>query len=240
MRDSVTTDRKQQDFDDLQREMAGLDVGRQQRFLPEGEERGNNRGSDKRALGRDALSALAQRLMNDTAYAALYSDTMQQLEAAERAAALAMEARETYLAEQLTAFETMKDNAARLPDGRLVFRDKDGEVVDENGAQITDLEAQSIVWPDNAPTYEEYVAQRERVDAARRDIEDIREYQVDVLGNARNRMEDERKPVDEGEMEQIQSNIRDRAPASMQTEIETSAAPITEPTATSSAASPAL
>lgn len=110
---------QQQNFDDLQREVAGLEVGRIARFLPE--DTRNPEDSEKRKAERHAeMLTRLQMMMRDPAYAALYNDTMNRLGEAERATEIALEKalERQRLADE--AFADIRNRALTLEDGRRV------------------------------------------------------------------------------------------------------------------------
>ena len=63
--------KRKTDFDDLQNEMAGREVGRIPRFLPE-ETRELAKGGNKKKKDGDRLERLFLLLHNDPGYAVLY------------------------------------------------------------------------------------------------------------------------------------------------------------------------
>lgn len=179
--------------DDYNHEHAGRDVGRIRRFLPG--DLSPEALELKRSRDRATLTVLEILLLNDPVYAEAYAQTWAVLHDAETSTADALGDAEDRLAEII-------DQAAELPDGTLVFQAEDGRVFDEHGREINPATADSIAWPGNAPTYEEYRTARDRIDA-------LREYQVDVLGKARERLEDRENPMKLDELKDMQRNIDD-------------------------------
>ena len=216
--------RRQRDFDDQQHELAGREVGRQSRFLSEGG--GAARGA--RRKGGDArshLSALERLLQNDPAYAALYHDTMDLLTCAERATESALESAEHALSEAEEALQGILEKANKLPDGGAVFKDAHGNIRTEDGRLVEAHELEGQDWHDGAPSYEDYLAQKKTRDEARNTVDDLRHYQVHVLGNARDRMSDPANPPSKEEMEGIQEDIKNKASQEVRNEIEPSQTP---------------
>lgn len=72
--------------------------------------------------------------------------------------------------------------------------------------------------PPGAPTYQEYLDQREKID-------ELRRYQVEVLGDARDRLSDEDNPLNKDELEAIQRDVSERAPDTIQINPEPASAP---------------
>ena len=203
--------RQAQDHDDLQHEIAGREVGRIGRFLPEKAKFGG--ASDKKRTERtEALTRLQILMINNPAYSALWHETVDVVTKAEIAAETALEKAQTRLEEADEAVEAMLDRAARLEDGRSVFRDAQGRVWTEDGELVSGSDADAIDWPPGAPGYEEFKAQKDAAQRARQDIDDIRRYQVDVLGTARDRMSDPENPPSEDELNQIKNGIDSTMP----------------------------
>lgn len=198
-----------QDLEDYQNELADRDTGRAKRFLPPGARGGQSKERQERE--RRNWSRLQMFLYTDPAFAALYQDTVDLLTSAETATEKALAKAEKELSDLL-------DKAAQLPDGRAVFMDKDGNARTESGKLVEPAIAAEIEWPDDAPSYEEYLERRQAVD-------EIRRYQVDVLGHARNHMTDPDNPPTKGELEQISQDIQDRMPATVRKEMPTPEAP---------------
>lgn len=217
--DSQTDSKRQRDFDDLQNELAGRDVGRHVRF------RNKHDSEQETAERRNArmqtqLSALEAMLRDNPEYAALYKKTEGLLDRAEKATDNAIDQAMQDLLQREEALNELLDNANRLPDGTRVFRSEDGSVFNEHGQPIDAEDAQSIVWKDGAPTYEDLMQQKQKMDEVRKRIEDLQHYQIDVLGRARDRMNDQHDPITPEEMEQIQDDIINKADAYVQNVIQ--------------------
>jgi hypothetical protein len=185
--------KRAQDFDDSQNELAGRDAGRISRFFNDSR---RDSIAERQRKNADTVQFLTnlQILMQDPEYAALYKDVTDLLSRAEVATDKALMRAEA-------ALEDILDKAARLPDGGKVFMDKDGQVRSENGAIVDVAIAEGIVWPEDAPSYEDYTRTRQRID-------EVREYQVGVLGHARERLSDEENPAQKDELESIQNDIQ--------------------------------
>ena len=225
---------RRRDFDDLQREIAGLEVGRQRRFRG-GEDEKNPRTREGRQARQQAqLTALEIMLATDSAYRALYNDTMDQLRAAEIATETALTKAEAAHDQAKEEIQDILARAATLPDGARVFRDADGNVRREDGTLVSGLNADSIVWPEDALDYETFLARKEALEQAQQTIEDIRAYQVDVLGNARDRLTDPNDPPSKDDLRQIQRDIEEKNPAAQRTEHAVEPAADAEPPAPSS------
>ena len=209
---------QEQDRQDLHLETAGLEVGRIKRFLPE--DARPDPGGKRAEQNERALSRLMILLQSNAAYAALYRETMEQLRRAEAAAAAAL-AKHTEIVKQTdAALEEARDGASTLPDGTRVYRDANDNAWTEDGRQITGDSLEGIVWREGAVSYEEFLARRKAAEEARRVVEDIRRYQVDVLGRSRDRITDDDNPPSETELEEINKRIEAEMPSEVKAIIE--------------------
>ncbi|MEM6537383.1 MAG: hypothetical protein AAF668_06595 [Pseudomonadota bacterium] len=147
-------------FDDQQNEVAGRDVGRMARFL--GTDAGPEAERKRREKTEQALSALQQLLSSDPAYKALYESVWEKAERISLAATQALSALERNIASALDTLDEIREAAAQLADGTLVFRATDGRILTENGRVLTGEEADGITWPENAPSWEAFQDQAQR------------------------------------------------------------------------------
>lgn len=201
--------RRAQDFDDLQNELAGNEVGRIPRFLsPEARDILLKKNGKKSS----ALSALDLMLLNDPAYAQAYNDTMDFLGRAERVAEQGLSKLETQLAKAEADLKSTLDSAAALPDGRKVFRDIDGKVWDEDQNPVDQATADKVEWRGSEPNNETYLKQKKQVQDLKESIHEIRVYQTDVLGKAREELMDRNNPVTKERMKEIKEEISGLSP----------------------------
>ena len=104
------------------------------------------------------------------------------------------------------------DQSARLPDGRHVFKAEDGTIYDQDGNVVDGPEADGIVWPDNAPSYEDYLARKTAVADARANVDAWKDYLINVIGAARDRLADEDNPLSPDDLRDLQDTVRDQVP----------------------------
>ena len=209
--------RRMQDFDDLQNELSGNEVGRVSRFLsPEARAAliAKRNGSST-----SALSALDVLLLNDPVYAQAYSDTMGALENAEQATARALDKAITNVEKSEAALADTLERAARLPNGTQVFRNGQSQVWTEDDIRVDDDQADAIEWRGNEPSREAYLEQRNESQNAKAAVTEILTYQTDVLGRIRDKMSDADKPATTDDMEKFQAEIRENQPAPVQNDI---------------------
>ena len=205
----LEAERQRRITDDLANETAGRETGRIKRLDHPGDQPIGARGrKDKEERDRTASLTRLQALLNDPAYRALYDDTFDQLRAAEAATEAALEEAHDALSQAETDLQSTLDNAARLLDGTRVFRDADGNIRTEDGDIVSGPDAETIVWKGGEPSYEELLARRKAEGDARQRIDDLLRYQNDVLGPARDRMEDPDNPPTPDELKQIQDEVR--------------------------------
>lgn len=202
---------------DLQNEIAGRDTGRQARFLPE-HRRERGESARRREASTDALSRLQLLLQSDPAYAALYTETMARLAAAETATEVALEKAEAALAEAEADLETLFENAATLPDGTRIFLDAQGNVVTEDGQPLEGVDPDTIAWPPGAPGYEDVLARKQALEEARERLDEILHYQIGVLGEIRDRLTDPDNPPTPEELEDMLKRLEEEMPESVREE----------------------
>lgn len=177
--------KQKQDTDDFNNEMAGRDTGRMKRFGFE----------DRREHAREQKKRENERLfMMSAAYMAKYDAVMDSLTNAESKVYDAME----QAAQDVT---DLRKAAPSLADGTKVFRDKDGNVFDENGRKLSGVEAGEIEWQENSPSWEEFAKAKKRLDALNQDF-----HRLEFI---RSRMEDEDNRPTEEELDQWQDEIEE-------------------------------
>lgn len=210
--------RAAQDGADLNNEVAGRKTGRQTRFLPGDATGERSTPAERRAkVYRDLLDLL---LATDPIYAARYAEAEALLGRAEEATEAAIAEAQSAAAEAAAALADVLGRANRLPDGRRVFRAADGAVYDEHGRRLSDAEAAGIVWKDDAPSYDAYRRVREHAEASQQALDGLLLYQVDVIGHWRGRMDDRENPPSLEELDEMQREIEEKAPAAVRRQME--------------------
>ncbi|MEO1136755.1 MAG: hypothetical protein AAFW68_09130 [Pseudomonadota bacterium] len=184
-------------FSDHQNAIAGRETGRILPRVGQNAPDTDNQRAKRFSETIDLITNL-QAMLQDPEYAKAYNRVKGLLEEAERLT-------ENALVEAEAALEEIVARAVKLPDGRAVFKDRDGNVRTEDGAIIDATVAAGIDWPDEAPSYEEFESRKRRID-------NLREYQVDTLGRVRDRLEDENNPPSAEELEEFEREIREQRP----------------------------
>lgn len=200
-------ERRVQALTDLANERMGIENGRAPRFL-NADTRDQRDPEAKAKRETERITHLLRELMKDPVYAALYNQTMDQLNEAEQALEKALMDANSILNQAKDDLQDILDQAATLRNGVPVFKDANGEIWSEDGERIEGQALDEIVWPDNAPSYEEYRQRQDTIKRAEQFISDAQTYQIDVLGNIRNRMSDENNAPDKNEIRQFQADIR--------------------------------
>ena len=194
-----------QAFKDLNDEISDVENGRIKRFLGDG---GQGRAAAKAQKDkREAETELQILLATNTAYAQLYRKTIDKLAAAEIAAGHALSRAEQALVAATETLAELRTGAARLEDGRMVFKDAQGRVRDEDGNILHHIDPDTVLWPEGAPSYEDWRAAKASAEAAQNRVDALQHYQVTVLGDIRDRLSDEDNPPSAEELETMQEEI---------------------------------
>ncbi|MEL6467791.1 MAG: hypothetical protein AAFQ58_22735 [Pseudomonadota bacterium] len=149
-----------QDRDDLNNEMAGRDVGRITRFF--GGAATNSTDSQRRDKRRTAFETQLQIMMANAAYRALYEETAEVLNNAQRRIDAVWERVQALQEANAEALDAMESTAARLPDGEIVFRDRAGDVRHRDGRLVEAELAATILWRGDEPNFEDWQSLQER------------------------------------------------------------------------------
>ena len=109
---------RQSDFEDLQREIAGLEVGRQRRFRGDDDQANPRTRESRQAQQQAQLTLLEQLLATDAAYRAFHKQAMDQVRATEFAAEKALREAEAARDKASDELQQVLDRSAKLHDGR--------------------------------------------------------------------------------------------------------------------------
>lgn len=206
---------QEQNGHDLQNEIADRDVGRQKRYMVSGDPI----AAQEEKKERDKLETLTALglLLQDPEYAELYQQVSDEIAQAARIVEDELQKAQIKLHELNETQQDMLNDANRLADGTRVFKDEHGNVRSQDGEIITDqVMLDSIVWKDDAPSYEDYTENTEAIEETRNDIDELRRYEIEVIGTARERLHDEDDPPSKKELEQIREDLYQQAPEAMQ------------------------
>lgn len=229
---------REDDRRDYERELAGIDIGREARFHGTEfvEERRKGRSgsfSGQRSAQQQYASRLQILLATNAGYAKLYNDTMGALGDAEAATDRAIVKAQKALEDAQQQLEKTESRAAKLPDGTRVLRDARGNVWNERGQRVSDADAAGIEWRGDEPAYEQFLEESECVKDRLTGLEALQGYRIDTLGGIRDRMTDQDDPPSAEEVERLKRDIDELAPPEVRAEMPEKQAVI--PTQTASA-----
>lgn len=201
---------------DYNNESAGRNTGRAHRFFntDDSHDPDSQKKKDERAF-----NALL-RALQDPAYARLYSEAVHSVDDAGRAAerALSKLAGEHEVAQERV--QSMRDNAAVLPDGRRVFRAADGRLIADDGKDVSDQRSSIKGLSDTTPGWEEYLRAKETLEELERRQREIEDYERRVLEPYRQRLGDKDHPPKKEELEEIIRKTREAMPERVRAEME--------------------
>ena len=212
--------REQREVDrlDYNDEIAGRDTGKIPRFYSGLSK--NHPNSKAKEKEKEFLSALERMLFNNLKYARLYRAVNSLLQKAETQTEKVLEEVKSTFELEKNILDDLRSSASTLPSGIKVFRDYHGQVWTEDKRPVDAFEAESIVWKGNSPSYEEFLAQKEKVEQAQQSIDELRHYQIDVLGHARDQISNEDSPPTKEELLEIQQKIIEQAPPLLRKELD--------------------
>ena len=176
--------------------------------------------TEKKRKERKEFSELLRRLQ-DPEYAKAYNKLAKTLHSLEKVTAKAMSEVEQRITRQHEAIRQAESTATRLYNGHIVFKDDDGSVKNSKGNFITDpVLLESIVWKPDALTYKEYQALKDGLKASHQELEELQDYQINILGETRHRMADEENPMTTKDILQAQQQVLQQIPASIKAKLQ--------------------
>ncbi|WP_298983107.1 hypothetical protein [uncultured Roseibium sp.] len=205
--------KRQLDFDDLQREMSGIDIGKIARFLsPEAREllregKGKNGVQELSRL----ISAHELALMNDANYAQAYSDYRDDLDDLADKAEHGRSKAQALLDRLQSEYDTARLKAGEMPDGTLVYQDENGIARTEDGQEIGVAADLPIEWTGGETTFETIDAQREKLEQAGGAVKAWTEFEQEVL-TVQDQEETRAEKMTVEEMDAIIEELNDKMP----------------------------
>ena len=199
-----------QDVADYHDAIAGRDVGRIGKNFARSDvdPQTGDKGKDRSGAVQRTLDWL---LLNDADYALAHTAAMGALVDAERAVTDGLADILDRLADERASLAHLADRAARLPDGTLVFRNADGDVVDADNNPIPDEFAAGIEWRGDEPSYEEYRDRKDRIEQLEQAERELRGIETE-LGDIRGELTNQQEPPTQerlGELEDRVDELRD-------------------------------
>ena len=191
---------RQQDRDDLNHELAGVDVGRIKRFLsPESRDIvDGERKSEK------ALSAL-ELLLLSADYAQAFEATEQAIREAQQKAGKFLDKVDQAIEKLQQEIDETLEQAVTLPNGKKAFMNAHGEVFTEDGERVDQAIVDGFDWTDK-PSLELRDDQLRRMDQMRE--LDVEGTDLSLrLGEIDNALHDEDNPPDRDEVDALSDEV---------------------------------
>ncbi|MEM9128236.1 MAG: hypothetical protein AAGA97_00720 [Pseudomonadota bacterium] len=198
------------EVDDYNHAIANVDVGRMRKHIPEA---ATDPITGKKETAAERVTRTLQWLLiNDLNYALAHRAADTATNDAMDAAASALSDIKAALKQSTADIEDILNRAATLPDGRKVFRDGQGGVVDQDGNRIAQDIADGIIWRGDEPTYHEYRTEIDRADALRRANDEVLGIEAE-LGGFQGELSNEEHPATKeriGTITERSNSLRDR------------------------------
>lgn len=148
---------QQEDFDNLQHSLSGVETGQQALHGLVRDDIDPLTGKSKKEALEDAIRrTLEQLLADDEFYRIAHKGLMDSLHQAAVVTQSALEGVVSQLGDANASMNELLSNAAKLPNGERVFKHEDGSVRNEDGEVIPPELAASIEWTGNEPSYSDY------------------------------------------------------------------------------------
>lgn len=158
--------RRAQNFDDFNNEMAGRDTGRIKRF---GFDQARQDASQEE---KRKQSAFEQMMMN-AVYREAWTNAMDAVNQAEEAVYHALIQASNTLHHAQRQHQKLLDKAALTADGQRVFKDKHGDVYTEDGDKLSADEAAQIDWRGDEPSREDQIHRQDALTTAQEEFDRI-------------------------------------------------------------------
>jgi hypothetical protein len=157
-------ERGQDDFDNLQHSLSGLETGQQTRHGLSKDTSSSIFGDKRKSITEQIRETLEWLLLNNPQYKLAHESFMNSVHEAQHITQTALERVIAQLANERIVLDELLDSAAKLPDGTKVFKDKNGVVKNQDGEDVSAELAATIQWTGNEPSYEAYQAQTQRIE----------------------------------------------------------------------------
>jgi len=201
---AYVTARRERHFDDLQDAMANRDTGRQRKHI-HGKDIDPLTGKRK-SVADQVRETLEWLLLTNQAYAQAHQAAMTSLRSAETTVTNALDRLLANLEKEQAILDDMLSRAPTLPDGRKVFRDKQGNVKTLDGEIIDDELAASIQWHGDEPSLEETDQQNQRVSGLKDAANELRGIETE-LGGIRGELTNNEKPPTQKRVGELKERI---------------------------------
>lgn len=206
-------ERMQDDFDNLQHSLSGVETGQQSRHGLSKDTSGSVFGDKRKSITEQIRETLEWLLLNNQAYAEAHEAAMTSLRSTETTVTDTLDRLLSNLEREQATFKEMLGRAVTLPDGRKVFRDAQGQVKALEGEIIDADLAASIQWRGDEPSYEEIIQQKSHVDDLKAGINEVRSIETELGGIRGELTNNEQPPTQErvGELEERSKELEERA-----------------------------
>lgn len=197
---TVIEQHRKLELDDYNHAVADVDVGRMRKHIPEA---ATDPVTGKKETVTERIARTLQWLLiNDPNYARAHRAAITATNDAMDATARTISSIKAALEQNTTDVESILNRAASLPDGRKVFRDGKGGVVDQDGERVEQDIAEGIIWQGDEPTYDEYRAEVGRQSALKRTRDEVLGIEAE-LGGHQSELSDYENPVSKDRIETI-------------------------------------
>ena len=199
-------ERKQDDFDNLQHSLSGVETGQQARHGLSKDTSGSVFGDKHKTITEQIRETLEWLLLNNPAYAEAHKAAMTSLRSAETTVTDALDRLLANLEKEQAIFNEMLERGATLPDGRKVFWDAQGQVKTLDGDIIEYDLATSIQWRGDEPSYEEVIEQKNHINDLQEGINEVRGIETE-LGGIRGELTNNEKPSTLERVDELKERI---------------------------------
>lgn len=205
--ESLREERKQDDFDNLQHSLSGVETGHQVRHGLSKDTSGSVFGDKRKSSITDQIrETLEWLLLRNPAYAELHQEVMSSLRSAETTVTNALERLLATLEKEQVIFDEMLASAATLPDGCKVFRDKHGSIKTLDGEVVDNNLGASIQWRGDEPSYEDIIQQKNHINNLKEGINELRGIETE-LGGIRGELTNNEAPPSQERVGELNERI---------------------------------
>lgn len=202
--DAAADRRRQQDFDDLQNEMKGDEVGRAPRFLSaEARQDLIDKRNGKQSRAMNALETL---LLNDPGYAVLHKAVAAETHEALQNADMFQQRVDTAIEQTMQDIQATLDQAVTLPNGDKAFMGKDGVAWTQDNEILDPALAAGIDWT-GRPMREEHLQNLARLEKLEGLSQEGRVLSTRI-GDIYNHIHDEKEPPQADELKGYRDEIK--------------------------------
>lgn len=187
------------DRDDYNNEMNGAEVRRIARF---GLANARHQHIEQKKKQRSQL----EMLLNNAAYRLACEAAMESLNRAEMAVYGALVKAGDVLAGANKTHQDIQDRASTLPDGVKVYRSEDGSIYTADNRKLTEEEAASIHWNEDAPAWEEAQRAVKNREQAQQEMDRLLIFD-DEVRHWRERIQDEENPLTLDELNELTKRV---------------------------------